>query len=118
MSVLRISAQLIGFQLSVFFLFFLISEGVSGFLEGRFNAFFMVILMLLAILGYIVSFKKHGVGAWVMIVSSLVMGIYLLIYSGFAEWKMSLIFTVPYLFVGFVLLLTAQVTHNYLLSNK
>lgn len=118
MSVLRLSAQLIGFQLSVFFLFFLISEGFSGFLEGKFSALFIVILMLLAILGYILSFKKHGVGAWVMIVSSIIMGIYLLLIGGFAEWKMSLIFTLPYLFIGFILLLTAHISHNYQLSNK
>lgn len=100
MKALRFSAQLIGFQLSAFFLFFLIGEGAAGFLEGKFKSFFLVILMLSAIGGFIFALKNPKLGAFVMISSSILMGIYLLILAEFSEWKMSVLFGLPFIIIG------------------
>jgi len=100
MKAMRYSAQLIGFQLCVFFIFFLIGEGASGIIEGKFSALPFVFLMIFGIAGFIVAMKKASKGAIMMILSGVFMGIYLLVISGFSEWKMCLIFTLPFVLNG------------------
>jgi len=101
--ILHYLALIIGFQVSLFFTFFLIADGVTDLIEGKAAVIPLMILMLISVGGYILVMSNPPRGAIIMIAGGLFMMVYLLIMGGLGEFKMSLIYGLPFIFPGLVL---------------
>lgn len=93
-------ALLIGFQTTAFFLFFLVPEGISGLIDGSYNVVVILAMMLYSITGFIVAIKNPRKGGLLMISGGIIMAIYLLFLGGLGEYKMSIIFGMPFCIPG------------------
>lgn len=99
-------ALALGFQISAFFVFFLISESFADLVEGKLSIIPLLILMIAAVSGFIWSFIEQRKGSLLMIISGIIMAIYLLISGGINEVKMSLIFGFPFVLTGTLLFIS------------
>lgn len=101
-------ALILGFQVSIFFLFFLIADSITDLGEGKFNVIPILLMMILAVGGFVWSVTKPAKGGLVMIAGGLVMVVFLLIMGGIGEWQMALIFGLPFILPGLVFIFTAN----------
>jgi hypothetical protein len=106
--ILHYLALIIGFQVSLFFTFFLIADGVTDLIEGKAAVIPIMVLMIISVGGYILAISNPKRGGIVMIAGGVFMVVYLLIISGLGEFKMSLIFGLPFIFPGLVLFFNRQ----------
>jgi drug/metabolite transporter (DMT)-like permease len=67
-----------------------------------------MVLMIISVGGYILAISNPKRGGIVMIAGGVFMVVYLLIISGLGEFKMSLIFGLPFIFPGLVLFFNRQ----------
>jgi len=98
--ILRYTALILGFQASAFFTFFLIAEGGSDLIEGKFRVIPIMLMMILAVAGFIWAVMKPLKGGLVMITGGIIMSVYLLLLGGFGEIFMSLIYGLPFIIPG------------------
>lgn len=101
-------ALILGFQVSIFFVFFLVADGITDLAEGKFSVIPILLMMILAVSGFVWSVFKPVKGGLLMIAGGLVMAVYLLIMGGIGEWQMALIFGLPFIVPGVILRLTAN----------
>lgn len=101
--ILHYLALILGFQVSLFFTLFLIADGGAGLIEGKTAVLPILILMIISVGGYILALSNPQKGGMVMIAGGLLMMVYLLIIGGIAEYKMSFIYGMPFIFPGLVL---------------
>lgn len=101
----RFLAMTIGALASLFFVFFLVGEGVGDLLDGKAGAIPIIIMILLTVSGYVLSWFRVRKGAALMIAGALLMGIYLLIIGAKGNVLMALSFSLPFLLPGVMLLL-------------
>lgn len=101
--ILHYLALILGFQVSLFFTLFLIAEGGAGLIDGKTAVLPILILMIISVGGYILALSNPQKGGMVMIAGGLLMMAYLLIIGGIGEYKMSLIYGMPFIFPGLVL---------------
>lgn len=101
--ILHYLALILGFQVSLFFTLFLIADGGLGLIEGKFAVLPILILMVISVGGYIHALSNPRKGGIIMIAGGLSMMVYLLVISGFGEYKMALIYGLPFIFPGLVL---------------
>lgn len=94
----------IGLLSSLFFLLFLVGEGVGDFLDGKTGAVPILIMMLFAVLGFVISWFKVRIGAVMMIIGALIMGAYLLAVGESGNLLMALAFSVPFLVPGIMMM--------------
>lgn len=113
--VLYYIALILGFQASAFFTFFLIAEGGADLLEGKTSVLPILIMMIIAVAGYVWTLVKPGPGSIIMITGGVLMMIYLLFLSGIGGWQMALIYGLPFIIPGIVFYLTKnKVKHSEL----
>jgi len=106
--ILRYVALILGFQASAFFLFFLIAETVGSLFEGKTSVIPILILMTASVGGFIWAVLKPGPGPTIMISGGLIMAIYLLFVGGIDEYKMALIYGLPFIIPGVILYFTSM----------
>ncbi len=100
LKILRYIALILGFQASAFFTFFLIMEGGADLIAGKFRVIPIMLMMILAVSGFIWAVTKPSKGSLVMISGGVIMSVYLLLLGGFGEIKMSLIYGLPFIIPG------------------
>ena len=100
---LRYLALSMGFVTSVFFTLFLIVEGFTKLLQGKFNVIPILMMMIVEVTGFIWAVSKPVKGSIVMIVSGLTIIIYLMVLGGISEIMMSLLFGLPFVMPGLLL---------------
>ena len=98
--ILHYTALLLGFQASVFFTFFLLAEGAADLIEGKVAVIPIMIIMMIAVAGFIWAVASPRKGSLLMIVSGIVLTLYLLIIAGIGEIGMGLIFGLPFIVPG------------------
>lgn len=103
-SSLQYSAMAIGSLASLFFVLFLVGEGVGDLLDGKTGAIPIIIMILFTVAGFVVSWFRTRRGAVIMITGALVMGVYLLIIGDKGNVLMSLAFSLPFLVPGIMLM--------------
>jgi hypothetical protein len=106
--ILHYIALILGFQASAFFLFFLISEGVGSLIEGKIGIIPILILMLISVGGFVWSVIKPVSGPLILISGGLLNTVYLLFMGGISEYKMALIFGLPFIIPGVILYFTSK----------
>lgn len=106
--ILHYLALILGFQVSLFFTLFLIAEGGAGLFEGKIAVLPILILMIISVGGYILALSNPQKGGIVMITGGILMIIYLLIIGGIGEYKMSLIYGMPFIVPGLVLFINRR----------
>lgn len=99
---LHYTALILGFQTSVFFTLFLIGEGGADLLEGKFSVLPIMLMMILSVMGFIWAISKPMKGGLVMIIGGFIMAAYLIILGGFGEFKMALIYGLPFIIPGMI----------------
>jgi len=102
-NILRYIALGSGFLASVFFLFFLIGEGIADLIEGKTAVIPILLMMLFAVAGFALAFRKPRIGSLIMVAGGIVMAVYLLLLGGVSEIKMSLIYGLPFILPGLIL---------------
>ncbi len=110
-TILHVLALVLGFLPSLFFLLFLIGDGFIEILDGKLGVIPILIMMLLTVSGYVLAWKRQKKGGMVMIAGGVIMGIYLLISGGFPGWQMALLFSLPFVLPG-VLLMSPSKVHE------
>lgn len=105
---LHYTALILGFQASVFFLFFLITEGGVGLMEGKTNVIPILLMMIFTVGGYVWEVFSPGKGCLIMISGGVLMAIYLVILSGMGEFEMGLIYGLPFIIPGIILYFTKK----------
>jgi hypothetical protein len=98
--IVRYTALILGFQASFFFTFFLIADCIADLFSGKINVIPIVILMILSVAGYIWAVTHALKGSIMMIIGGIALAIYLLIIAGIGEFKMALIFGLPFIVPG------------------
>ena len=98
--ILHYTALLLGFQASVFFTFFLLAESAADLIEGKVAVIPIMIIMMIAVAGFIWAVASPRKGSLLMIVSGIVLTLYLLIIAGIGEIGMGLIFGLPFIVPG------------------
>jgi len=104
-SLVRITALVLGFLPAIFFLLFLIGEGLAELFDGKLGVLPILIMMLLTVSGYILAWKLPRHGGIIMITGGLLMGIYLIISGGFSEWLMASVYSLPFIIPGALFML-------------
>lgn len=106
--ILHYVALILGFQASAFFLFFLIAVGGGSVIEGKTSVLPLLILMVVSVGGFIWAVSKRGPGPIIMVSGGLIMAVYLLIIGGIGEYKMALIYGLPFIVPGLILYFTSN----------
>jgi hypothetical protein len=100
--ILRYIAVILGFQASAFFLFFLIFEGAADLLEAKFRILPLFLMMIYTVTGFVLAITKAGRGGFIMVSGGAIMAVYLLFMGGIGEYKMALIYGLPFIIPGSV----------------
>jgi hypothetical protein len=98
--ILRYIALILGFQASVFFAIFLVTESVSNLFEGKISVIPILLMMIFSIAGFIYAVTRPLKGSFIMIAGGTVMAVYLLFMGGISEIMMALIFGLPFIIPG------------------
>ena len=106
--ILHYTALLLGFQASVFFTFFLLAESAADLIEGKVAVIPIMIIMMIAVAGFIWAVASPRKGSLLMIVSGIVLTLYLLIIAGIGEIGMGLIFGLPFIVPGILFYMTGK----------
>jgi hypothetical protein len=99
-AIIRVIALALGFLPAAFFLTFLIGEGLAELIDGKLNVLPILVMMLFAVSGYILAWKRPRNGGIIMVAGGLIMGIYLIITGGFTEWDIAVIYSFPFIVPG------------------
>jgi hypothetical protein len=103
-NIIRFLALTIGALASLFYVFFLVGEGVGDLFDGKIGAIPILVMILFTVSGYVLSWFRVRKGAIIMIAGALVMGIYLLIVGAKGNVLMALAFSLPFLLPGLMLM--------------
>jgi len=106
--ILRYTALMLGFQVSVFFTFFLIAGGAAELVEGKMAVIPVMIIMMLAVAGFIWAVTSPQKGSLLMIAGGTLLAVYLLVLAGVSELGMSLIFGLPFIVPGILFYLSGR----------
>lgn len=98
-------AMLLAFLSSAFFLLFLVGEGIADLFNGSLEVIPILLMMLFTVSGFFIAFKRHKRGGMIMTAGGFLMLIYLLIMGGGNAWYAALIFGLPFIIPGLMLLL-------------
>lgn len=104
--VLYYIALILGLQVSLFYIFFLVADGITDLAEGKYDVIPILMMMILAAGGYVWVFFNPAKGSLVMIAGGALMAVYLFLMTGIGEWQMALIFGLPFIVPGVILRLT------------
>jgi hypothetical protein len=96
-------AQTIGMAVCLFFLLFIIGQGLPAHLKRDDNGWMIFIpLILLPVLGYIISWFKELPGTALMIAGGMVLLVYFLINN---DLTLAIVYGLPFMIVGSLFLL-------------
>lgn len=91
---------------SIFLIFFLIGEGIPDILKGKSKELIPYLpFLIMAISGCILSFFKRKQGALLMIAGALAIDLILFLQGGKFNVRLMLVYGLPYIFPGLLLLL-------------
>ncbi|NVO18376.1 MAG: hypothetical protein HXX13_01675 [Bacteroidetes bacterium] len=111
-TIIRFIALAIGFLPSGFFLTFLIGEGFAELGDGKLAVIPILTMMLLTVSGYILAWKRPRAGGIIMISGGLIMGVYLLISSGFTDSLFSVFYSIPFIIPGILFMMLRRFQNN------
>jgi hypothetical protein len=94
---MRWTARALGFIPSFFFVLFLTGEGLPDLMAGKTDVIPIMVMILLSVAGYLVTWWKLRIGAVIMILGGLVMGIYLLFVGGDGIGRIAASFALPFI---------------------
>ncbi len=94
--------RVLGFLVCGFFLMFAIGEGVPEIAMGMTGALPILIMLLIALVGYIIAWFSERPGGAVLIVSAVAMAVYHFYIGGLENTKGALIYGLPFLIVGLI----------------
>lgn len=97
---LKAFAFILGFFPVLFFIVFLIGEGLAELIDGKLAVIPILLLMVLTSSGYILAWKRVVAGGRIMLTGGAVMGIYMIIYGGIGAWQISLAYSLPFIIPG------------------
>ena len=106
--IIHYTALILGFQASAFFLFFLIADSCIYLFEGKTNVIPILLMMIFTVGGFVWEIAKPGKGSLPMIAGGVIMAIYLIILGGLSEYKMALIYGMPFILPGLVFYYTSK----------
>jgi hypothetical protein len=104
-NIIRFIALAIGFIPSAFFLTFLIGEGLAELADGKLAVIPILTMMILTVSGYILAWKRPRIGGIIMVSGGLIMGIYLIVSSGFTDGLFSVFYSFPFIIPGILFML-------------
>ena len=94
---------------SVFFLVFIVKEGIPDLLAGKGKELmYFLPFLLLAIAGCLLSIFKRKAGAVMMLAGGVVMVVLLYMQGGMAQFGMMVVYGLPYIFPGAIFLLIKE----------
>jgi len=94
---------------SLFFLIFLIGEGIPDVLRGKAkDLIYFLPFLIIAITGCTLSFFKQKPGAILMLVGGIGIVITLYLQGGIAQFGIMVVYGLPYIFPGSILLLIKE----------
>lgn len=108
-SILKWLARILGGIAILFFLSFIISEGISGIGDsdnGQLRS--VLVLLAFATLGYLFAWFREKEGGIFMIIAGLIMGADMFYYGGTKDINAVLIFSLPFIIPGVLFYLTAH----------
>ena len=97
---LKTFAFILGFFPVLFFIVFLIGEGLSELIDGKLAVIPILLFMVITSSGYILAWKRLIAGGWIMLVGGAVMGVYMIIFGGFDAWQISIAYSLPFIIPG------------------
>lgn len=106
---MRWTARVLGFIPSFFFVLFLTGEGLPDLQDGKTDVIPIMIMILITVSGYIITWWKLRIGAVVMIFGGIVMGVYLLINGGDGIGRIVASFSLPFIIPGCIFFLMKNV---------
>ena len=118
METMRWTARGLGFIPSFFFVLFLTGEGLPDLLAGKTDVIPIMVMILFSVAGYIVSWWKLRIGAVIMILGGLIMGIYLLIVGGDGIGRIAASFSLPFIVPGCLFFLMKNVAPSRLAASE
>jgi hypothetical protein len=89
-----------GFMSSLFFLLFIIGEGIWALIDGKSGVIPIMVLVSSAIAGYGIALFRPRAGGLMMVVSAIAMAVYLLIVGSRGEILMASVYSLPFLVPG------------------
>ena len=99
----KILAQSIGILVCLFFLLFIIGEGVPDIISGKANGLFIFLpLLLLPVVGYFMTWFQETTGTFLMITGGIALLSWFLIMG---DVKMALVYGLPFIITGGLFLL-------------
>lgn len=101
-------AFILGFFPVLFFIVFLIGEGLSELIDGKLAVIPILLLMVLTSSGYILAWKRLIPGGWIMLAGGAVMGVYMIIFGGFDAWQISMAYSLPFIIPGLLFILAGK----------
>ncbi len=106
--VVQIIALALGFLPSAFFLIFLIGAGFTELTDGKLGVIPILALMLITVSGYILAWKRPRNGGIIMLIGGVIMGFYLIARGGMLEWDIAVLYSLPFIIPGILLILTKR----------
>jgi hypothetical protein len=94
------SAIIMGLAASLFFLFFIIGEGVWQLMEGRTGVIPVMVLVVAAVTGYFIALFRPWAGGLLMVISSIIMAVYFLVVGSKGIILMTSVYSLPFLIPG------------------
>lgn len=101
-------AMFLGFLSSAFFMLFLIGEGITDLINGAVEVIPIMLMILFTVFGFFLAFKRPKQGGMIMTAGGFIMVIYLFVMGGSNAWYAALIYGLPFIIPGLMLLLGAK----------
>lgn len=106
----KVMAQTVGLMVCLFFMFFILGEGIPDIIKGKGEELIQVLpLILLPIVGYFVAWFNEKIGMMMLIGGAILLAIYFIIFN---NYKASLVYSVPFLVTGVLFWLHLKKQHS------
>jgi hypothetical protein len=101
-------AMLLAFLSSAFFMLFLIGEGITDLFNGALQVIPIILMILFTVSGFFLAFKRPKQGGMILTTGGFIMMIYLFIMGGINAWYAAMIYGLPFIIPGFILIFSSK----------
>ena len=95
-------AVILGLMTSVFFLIFIIALGIWYILQGKNGSVPLITMVSAGVIGYLIALFKPKAGGWLMIISGIIAGVYLMFVGDKGLLLMASAYALPFIIPGFL----------------